>query len=72
MGKQPQYCHEMADLPPTSPCINVCAMGADGYCRGCYRTITEIAGWRSLSVADQWAVLRQLPGRVADRTPESE
>jgi hypothetical protein len=55
----------MADPPPKSPCINVCVLDADGYCAGCYRTIGEIASWRSFSAAEQWAVLRQLPERVA-------
>ncbi|MGD0501139.1 MAG: DUF1289 domain-containing protein [Steroidobacteraceae bacterium] len=62
----------MADLAPTSPCINVCVLDADGFCAGCYRTIGEIAGWRSLSAAEQWAVLRQLPKRVVARAPGPE
>ena len=45
------------DPPPQSPCINVCVLDADGYCRGCYRTIDEIAGWRSFCAAEQRAVL---------------
>ena len=29
-----------------SPCINVCRMDpASGLCRGCLRTLDEIAGW---------------------------
>jgi hypothetical protein len=62
----------MADMPPTSPCINVCVLDADGYCAGCYRTIGEIAGWGSLSAGQQWAVLRQLPARVAARAAEPD
>jgi predicted Fe-S protein YdhL (DUF1289 family) len=62
----------MLDAPPTSPCINVCVLDAGGYCRGCYRTIDEIARWRSFSRAEQWAVLRLLPGRLAARAAEPE
>ncbi|MGD0493149.1 MAG: DUF1289 domain-containing protein [Steroidobacteraceae bacterium] len=62
----------MADSPPTSPCIGVCVLDPGGYCAGCYRTITEIARWRSFSAAEQWAVLRQLPARVAARAAETE
>jgi hypothetical protein len=62
----------MADPTPTSPCINVCVLDAGGYCAGCYRTINEIAGWRRLSAAEQWAVLRMLPERVAARAAELE
>jgi predicted Fe-S protein YdhL (DUF1289 family) len=62
----------MADSPPASPCISVCILDADGYCTGCYRTIGEIARWRSFSAAEQWAVLRQLPTRLAARAAEPE
>ena len=37
----------MPDMPPESPCVNICVLDAHGYCIGCYRTIEEIAGWRS-------------------------
>jgi len=33
-------------LPITSPCISVCAINEyTGFCKGCYRTIEEIAEW---------------------------
>lgn len=33
-----------------SPCINVCQMDqASGLCRGCYRTLDEIAAWAGAS-----------------------
>ena len=57
----------MTEPQRTSPCIDVCAMNADGYCRGCYRTIEEIARWSSSTPEQHWAVLRQLPGRVTAR-----
>ena len=28
-----------------SPCINVCELGADDICSGCYRSLEEIACW---------------------------
>ena len=32
-----------------SPCVSVCQMDErDGLCRGCWRTIDEIAGWGAL------------------------
>jgi predicted Fe-S protein YdhL (DUF1289 family) len=31
--------------PVPSPCISICEMGADGLCKGCLRTIEEIAAW---------------------------
>ncbi|HUE11883.1 MAG TPA: DUF1289 domain-containing protein, partial [Steroidobacteraceae bacterium] len=47
----------MSEVPPASPCVNICALDAYGYCVGCYRTIEEIASWGSLTAAQQRAVL---------------
>lgn len=52
-----------ATAGPTSPCINVCTIGADGYCSGCRRTLAEVAGWTRMSAAEQWAVIRALVAR---------
>ena len=43
---------------PQSPCINVCNIGPQGWCQGCYRTLNEIAGWVRLDAPTQWAVIR--------------
>ncbi|MCC7414137.1 MAG: DUF1289 domain-containing protein, partial [Gammaproteobacteria bacterium] len=40
---------------PASPCINLCVIGADGYCSGCRRTLAEVAGWARMSADEQWA-----------------
>lgn len=49
--------------PVPSPCVQVCELAADtGLCRGCLRTMDEIAGWGSASDADKraiWARIRQ-------------
>jgi uncharacterized protein len=51
-----------ADIP--SPCVNVCQMDAlTGYCRGCLRTIDEIAGWLDFSNEEKLAVLEQIDQR---------
>jgi len=60
----------MPDLPPASPCINICILDAHGYCVGCYRTIEEIAAWGRMSASDQRAVLRLLGKRAAERAPK--
>jgi uncharacterized protein len=57
---------------PVSPCINVCTLDASGHCQGCYRTINEIASWRSFSADEQWRILKQLPERVLSRAPKPE
>jgi len=34
----------MTDEVP-SPCINVCVLGLDKICAGCYRSLEEISAW---------------------------
>jgi predicted Fe-S protein YdhL (DUF1289 family) len=47
-----------------SPCVNICKMdAATGLCRGCARTIDEIAGWTNGSAAWRDEVMAALPGR---------
>ena len=49
-----------------SPCISVCAIdAATGWCRGCARTLPEIASWGSLPEADKRHVWALLPARRA-------
>ena len=47
-----------------SPCVNVCQMDPQtGFCRGCLRTIDEIAGWMDYSDAEKLEVLERLDER---------
>ena len=47
-----------------SPCVNVCQMdAASGWCRGCGRSINEIAGWGGAPDTVQRHILDQLPER---------
>ncbi|MBL8535358.1 MAG: DUF1289 domain-containing protein [Betaproteobacteria bacterium] len=49
-----------------SPCIKVCVMDdATGLCRGCLRTLDEIAYWSSYTADERRAVLARLPARRA-------
>jgi predicted Fe-S protein YdhL (DUF1289 family) len=50
----------MADISPSSPCMNVCVLDADRCCTGCRRTLDEIARWGRMSAAEQWAVVARL------------
>jgi predicted Fe-S protein YdhL (DUF1289 family) len=44
-----------------SPCINCCDINPEnGFCRGCYRTLSEIAGWSELSNPDKLEVWEKL------------
>ena len=52
----------LADVP--SPCVKVCVIdSASGLCRGCRRTLDEIARWSGFSPDQKRAVLTQLPAR---------
>ena len=49
-----------------SPCNKVCVMNeATGLCRGCYRTLNEIACWGTMSDDERSAVVAELPTRRA-------
>jgi uncharacterized protein len=52
-----------APTGPISPCINICALDAQGYCTGCLRTGDEIARWTSMSAEEQWRLLAELEQR---------
>jgi len=50
-----------------SPCIAVCTMEENtGYCRGCLRTLKEIAGWERYSDTEKKQVLALLDARRAE------
>jgi len=57
---------------PASPCVGICLLDpATGLCRGCLRTVAEIASWYEASTAEKRAILarldqRRLGGRFAD------
>ena len=47
-----------------SPCVNICVLDAHRrLCRGCARTLEEIANWTTYTRAEKLAVLQ----RVAER-----
>ncbi|MBV9348755.1 MAG: DUF1289 domain-containing protein [Pseudolabrys sp.] len=49
-----------------SPCLKVCTLNpADGLCRGCGRTLSEIANWVAMTAEERAAVMAQLPARLA-------
>lgn len=53
-----------------SPCVNVCVMDpASGLCRGCRRTLEEIAGWTRLSEAERRRIMDELPARRIAAAP---
>ena len=54
----------MAGGPISTPCVGVCVLdAASGLCRGCRRTLDEIARWMTLSEPERRAIMRVLPAR---------
>lgn len=60
----------MIDHGPNSPCLNICSLDERGLCRGCFRTITEIAGWTRMNPGEQWAVIQKATGRRNELEPD--
>jgi predicted Fe-S protein YdhL (DUF1289 family) len=53
-----------AEKSPASPCLGICLMDPrTRMCRGCLRTIEEIAGWYTAGNAEKRAILRRLEER---------
>jgi predicted Fe-S protein YdhL (DUF1289 family) len=51
-----------------SPCVKICEIDRpSGLCRGCGRTVPEIAAWSSLSGGDRCRIMAELPARMAAR-----
>jgi len=63
-----------ASGPPAAiktPCVKVCVVdGESGLCMGCYRKLSEVAGWARLTDAERDAVIADLPGRRSTIRPE--
>ena len=55
-----------AEGPVPSPCVSVCVMdAASGTCKGCLRTLDEIAAWGQADDDTKRAVWAQLSQRAA-------
>ncbi len=50
------------NLPPRpdTPCVAVCSTTFDDVCRGCGRTVVEVAHWVSMSAADKELVWQRI------------
>jgi predicted Fe-S protein YdhL (DUF1289 family) len=53
---------EMAPTPlrPDTPCVAVCSTTFDAICRGCGRTVIEVAHWVALSDAQKELVWQRI------------
>ena len=45
---------------PDTPCVAVCSTTFDDVCRGCGRTVVEVAHWVSMSVEQKEAVWQRI------------
>jgi predicted Fe-S protein YdhL (DUF1289 family) len=49
---------------PVSPCIGICIIDpASGFCRGCARTLLEIAGWFDYPAEEKRRIIEALARR---------
>lgn len=54
--------------PIETPCVNVCDIDRPtGLCRGCGRTVAEIARWSSMTGVERRRIMGELPARTAAR-----
>lgn len=57
--------------PIKTPCIKVCVVdGESGLCMGCYRQLSEVAGWAKLTDEDRARIMAELPSRRSRIRPE--
>ena len=57
--------------PIKTPCIKVCVIdGESGLCMGCYRQLSEVAGWAKLTDDDRTRIMGELAGRRERISPE--
>ncbi len=55
---------EAADTPVASPCVLVCLYDKDlDACRGCFRSLDEIAHWSIYTAEEQRGVLERVAAR---------
>ena len=56
----------ICDATATSPCVGVCELDqVSGLCRGCLRTLQEIARWGGLSATERRMIKASLMERRA-------
>lgn len=57
--------------PVRTPCIKVCIVdGESGLCMGCYRRLSEVAGWSKMTPEARDAVMDELASRRSLIRPE--
>ena len=55
-----------------SPCIDICCVDTiNNFCKGCFRTIEEIAAWPYLENSEKAELVAQLQARKSSETIKS-
>ncbi len=50
---------------PDSPCVKLCSVHPEeGICIGCYRTLSEIAAWGTMTPEDRRRIMAELAARA--------
>jgi uncharacterized protein len=58
--------HAIGEPVPVSPCLGICLMDPrTRMCRGCLRTVEEIAGWYGATSAEKREIVARLASRRA-------
>lgn len=47
-------------VSPSTPCIGVCRLDAEGLCEGCRRSGDEIARWRALDETERLRIMHDV------------
>jgi len=60
-------------VPIVTPCVSICEMDArTGLCRGCFRTLDEIAAWGALDAEAKRAILARIGERRSRLAPTND
>lgn len=58
--------HMQRPMATPSPCTGECRVGTQGICRGCGRTLEEIAAWSTASEDQRAAIVKAAAARRLD------
>jgi predicted Fe-S protein YdhL (DUF1289 family) len=54
---------QMIEQAVKSPCINICELENDDVCKGCYRSLEEIASWGYASIEERTRIISKAKQR---------
>jgi predicted Fe-S protein YdhL (DUF1289 family) len=60
--------NNLSPSPIETPCVSVCEIDRPtGLCRGCGRSVPEIARWSKMTSIERRQIMSELPARKAAR-----